>query len=107
VAVISNFTPVARENHFVPLPTAGKWREVLNSDAKDYGGSGVGNNGMVDATVNKDGKISAEMVLPPLSTIMLELVEEAPAARVEKKAAKPVAKKRSSSRKKAVAEAAA
>jgi hypothetical protein len=95
--VISNFTPVARENHFVPLPTAGKWREVLNSDAKDYGGSGVG-NGMVDATVNKDGKISAEMVLPPLSTIMLELVEEAPAARVEKKAAKPVAKKRSSSR---------
>ncbi|MGE0281079.1 MAG: 1,4-alpha-glucan branching protein GlgB, partial [Rhizobiaceae bacterium] len=74
VAVVANLTPVARENHRVPLPVAGRWREILNSDAKDYGGSGVGNAGMVDANANEKGQISAEMVLPPLSTIMLELV---------------------------------
>jgi 1,4-alpha-glucan branching enzyme len=108
VAVIANLTPVAHENHRVPLPKAGRWREILNSDAKDYGGSGVGNSGMVDANANEKGQISAEMVLPPLSTIMLELVEEFAAEAVaEEKAAKPAAKKKVSSRKKVVEEATA
>jgi 1,4-alpha-glucan branching enzyme len=107
VAVISNLTPVARENHRVPLPNAGKWREILNSDARDYGGSGVGNSGMVDANANEKGEISAEMVLPPLSTIMLELVEELAARTVaEETTAEPVAKKKVSSRRKVVEEAA-
>ncbi|MGE0283460.1 MAG: alpha amylase C-terminal domain-containing protein, partial [Rhizobiaceae bacterium] len=87
---------------------AGRWREILNSVAKDYGGSGVGNAGMVDANANEKGQISAEMVLPPLSTIMLELVEEFAAQAVaEETAAKPVAKKKVSSRKKKVVEEAA
>jgi 1,4-alpha-glucan branching enzyme len=73
VAVISNFTPVPRDNYRVPLPTAGKWREIINTDASEYGGSGKGNGGMVEAQA-EGGSISATMLLPPLSTIMLELV---------------------------------
>ena len=46
VAVISNFTPVPRDNYRVPLPTAGRWREIINTDAADYGGSGKGNGGV-------------------------------------------------------------
>ncbi|HMT45457.1 MAG TPA: alpha amylase C-terminal domain-containing protein, partial [Chakrabartia sp.] len=56
-----------RRDYRVPLPHDGLWREVLNSDARLYGGSGVGNFGEVTA---QDG--SASMTLPPLATIMLE-----------------------------------
>jgi 1,4-alpha-glucan branching enzyme len=67
VAVISNMTPALRDGYRVPLPRDGRWREVLNSDAEIYGGSGKGNLGVVDAA---DG--SASLILPPLATIMLE-----------------------------------
>ncbi|MER8907187.1 1,4-alpha-glucan branching protein GlgB [Mesorhizobium sp. M0854] len=75
VAVISNFTPVPRDNYRVPLPHAGKWREIINTDATDYGGSGKGNSGGVEAQA-EGGGISATMLLPPLSTIMLEFVPD-------------------------------
>ncbi|TCL69651.1 1,4-alpha-glucan branching protein GlgB [Rhizobium sp. BK251] len=71
VAVISNFTPVYRENYLVPLPSEGRWREILNTDADIYGGSGKGNGGRVQA-VSMGGKIAASITLPPLATIMLE-----------------------------------
>ena len=76
VAVISNFTPVERDNYRVPLPAAGKWREIMNSDALDYGGSGKGNQGLVEARHADGGGASATMLLPPLATIMLEFVPE-------------------------------
>ena len=47
VAVISNFTPVPRTGYGVPLPQAGRWKEIMNSDAGVYGGSGMGNMGGV------------------------------------------------------------
>ncbi|MBN7805601.1 1,4-alpha-glucan branching protein GlgB [Agrobacterium rosae] len=72
VAVISNLTPVYRENFYVPLPTAGRWREVLNTDAEIYGGTGKGNGGRVQA-VDAGGQIGATLTLPPLAVIMLEL----------------------------------
>lgn len=75
IAVISNFTPVPRDNYRVPLAKAGKWREIINTDASVYGGSGMGNGGMVEARA-EGGGISATMLLPPLSTIMLELVTD-------------------------------
>lgn len=75
VAVISNFTPVPRDNYRVPLPQAGKWREIINTDASDYGGSGKGNGGVVEARA-EGGGISVTMLLPPLSTIMLEFVPD-------------------------------
>ena len=72
VAVITNFTPVYREGYRLRLPLAGRWREILNTDAEIYGGSGKGNGGRVDAQHHKDGDISAVITLPPLATIMLE-----------------------------------
>jgi 1,4-alpha-glucan branching enzyme len=76
IAVISNLTPLPRENYRVPLPAAGKWREILNSDATDYGGSGKGNGGMVEAVASDKGGVFGTMLLPPLSTIMIELVNQ-------------------------------
>ncbi|RWP62650.1 MAG: 1,4-alpha-glucan branching protein GlgB [Mesorhizobium sp.] len=75
VAVISNFTPVPRDNYRVPLPMAGRWREIINTDASDYGGSGKGNGGAVEAR-KEAGGISATVLLPPLSTIMLEFAPD-------------------------------
>ena len=49
VLVVCNFTPVPRTNYLVGVPHAGVWRELLNSDAAHYGGSGMGNFGGVDA----------------------------------------------------------
>ena len=47
VLAVCNFTPVPRENYRIGAPRGGFWREALNSDATDYGGSGVGNRGGV------------------------------------------------------------
>jgi len=66
VAIIANMTPTVHEGYAVPLPREGRWREVLNSDAAAYGGSGMGNLGGVTA---RDGR--AILTLPPLATIML------------------------------------
>jgi 1,4-alpha-glucan branching enzyme len=75
VAVISNFTPVVRENYGVPLPFEGKWREIMNTDSEGYWGSGKGNGGEVTAWRQETGRIEARCVLPPLGTIWLELSE--------------------------------
>ena len=58
-----NFTPVPREGYRVPLPKAGKWREVINTDATDYGGSGKGNDGAVVARRRKTEERQATMLL--------------------------------------------
>ncbi|MBB3289773.1 MULTISPECIES: 1,4-alpha-glucan branching protein GlgB [unclassified Rhizobium] len=71
VAVITNFTPVYRENYTLRLPAEGRWREILNTDADIYGGSGKGNGGRVQA-VSAGGGVQAIITLPPLATIMLE-----------------------------------
>jgi 1,4-alpha-glucan branching enzyme len=67
VAVIGNMTPTFHENYVLPLPHDGNWREILNSDADHYGGSGAGNHGVV---VSRHG--IANLRLPPLSTLILE-----------------------------------
>ncbi|MEO8722753.1 MAG: 1,4-alpha-glucan branching protein GlgB [Sphingobium sp.] len=67
IAVISNMTPAPRDGYHVPLPHDGKWREILNSDAAVYGGSGTGNCGEIHAQGG-----GATITLPPLSTLMLE-----------------------------------
>jgi 1,4-alpha-glucan branching enzyme len=71
IVVACNFTPVPRHNYWVGVPTGGLWREILNSDAHDYGGSGQGNFGAVEA----DGKSfhgrphALKITLPPLSVV--------------------------------------
>ena len=73
VAVLCNLTPVPRHGYRVGLPVAGEWTEIINTDATDYGGSGLGNLGRVTAVeVPSHGlPASAELVLPPLATIYL------------------------------------
>ena len=69
IAVISNMTPALHGHYRLPLPRDGQWREVLNSDAEVYGGSGKGNLGEITA---KHG--AAQIVVPPLATLMFEFV---------------------------------
>jgi 1,4-alpha-glucan branching enzyme len=75
IAMITNFTSVPRENYAIGLPHAGIWREVMNTDATHYGGSGVGNMGAVTATaVPSHGfPASASVMVPPLATLYLRL----------------------------------
>ncbi len=47
--VVANLTPSVRENYRIGVPAGGRWREIFNTDAADYGGSNVGNQGGLDA----------------------------------------------------------
>jgi len=74
VLVVANFTPVPRDNYLVGVPRPGHWRELLNSDATLYGGSGVGNQGGADSVpVAAHGHFhSLNLRLPPLGILMLQ-----------------------------------
>jgi 1,4-alpha-glucan branching enzyme len=67
VAVNCNFSGVPVYSYALDLPAAGVWHEILNTDAQEYGGSGVGNMGVVRA--DESGR--ATMVLPPLGVLWL------------------------------------
>jgi 1,4-alpha-glucan branching enzyme len=71
---VCNFTPMPRLEYRVGVPCGGTWRERLNSDAGEYGGSGLGNGGAVEAeAVTWHGRpYSLLLTLPPLGTIVLE-----------------------------------
>ncbi|HVH46929.1 MAG TPA: alpha amylase C-terminal domain-containing protein, partial [Labilithrix sp.] len=71
VVVALNFTPVPRSNYRIGVPHAGEWRELFNSDAREYGGSGHGNLGGVrSAPVPWDGRLHSIVVtLPPLAAV--------------------------------------
>jgi 1,4-alpha-glucan branching enzyme len=71
VLVACNFTPVPRTGYRIGAPRPGFWREVLNSDAVEYGGSGMGNSGGVEAIGDSlHGRpYSLTITLPPLSVV--------------------------------------
>jgi 1,4-alpha-glucan branching enzyme len=71
--VICNFTPIPRSNFLVGVPSRGLWQEILNTDAREYGGSGWGNFGGVEsAPVSAHGRLeSVNLSLPPLATLVL------------------------------------
>lgn len=73
IAVICNLTPTYHERYELSLPVAGRWREILNTDAEIYGGSGKGNGGRVEAHATGSGWAKTGLTLPPLAVIMLEL----------------------------------
>ena len=75
VLVVCNFTPVPRHNVLVGVPEGGHWRELLNSDALDYGGSGQGNFGGVEAQpVPWHGRPrTLTLTLPPLACLFFGL----------------------------------
>jgi 1,4-alpha-glucan branching enzyme len=97
VVAVFNFTPVPRTNYRIGVPGGGFWREVLNGDSRDYGGSGQGNLGGIEASPLPlhARSHSLTLTLPPLAAVFLrrtvETVEdvavEAAAAAVEEEPA--------------------
>jgi 1,4-alpha-glucan branching enzyme len=73
VLVVANLTPVPHEGYRVGVPRAGRWREVLNSDAVIYGGANIGNGGGVDALAHPahGHAHSLSLRLPPLAVLYL------------------------------------
>jgi 1,4-alpha-glucan branching enzyme len=74
IAVVANFTPEIRRGYRVGLPSPGRWREALNTDAAIYGGSNVGNLGAIVAERRPlhGFSSSAALTLPPLACVFLE-----------------------------------
>jgi 1,4-alpha-glucan branching enzyme len=72
VLVVCNFTPVPRENYRIGVPAV-EWQEKFNSDAVGFGGSGIGNGGVLWAEPDAMHGFaqSLSLTLPPLATIML------------------------------------
>jgi 1,4-alpha-glucan branching enzyme len=73
VLVVCNNTPVPREGYAVGVPSAGTWKEILNSDGREYGGSGMGNlGGAVAKPEPSNGRpYSLPLTLPPLACVFL------------------------------------
>jgi 1,4-alpha-glucan branching enzyme len=71
---VFNFTPVPRYNYRVGVPQRGYWREVHNTDARAYGGSGHGNFGGVEAIpIPSHGRLySLTLTLPPLGAVFFK-----------------------------------
>jgi 1,4-alpha-glucan branching enzyme len=74
VLVVANFTPVPRHAYRLGLPRAGRWREILNSDAEIYGGSAVGNLGAIHARPEGFAGFpaSVDIEVPPLAALFFE-----------------------------------
>jgi 1,4-alpha-glucan branching enzyme len=72
--VVCNFTPVPRLGYLVGVPSDGYWKELLNSDAREYGGSGMGNMGGTEALpFGSHGRpYSLRLTLPPLGALFLK-----------------------------------
>jgi 1,4-alpha-glucan branching enzyme len=71
VVAVFNFTPVPRTDYRIGVPRGGHWKEILNSDASEYGGSGLGNLGGVDASGDSThGRPNTlTITLPPLAAV--------------------------------------
>jgi 1,4-alpha-glucan branching enzyme len=74
ILVVANFTPVVQHNYRVGVPRSGFWKEILNSDAADYWGSGQGNLGGVEASpLSFHGRFSSlNLTLPPLGIMFFK-----------------------------------
>ncbi len=75
LAVVCNFTPVARHDYRLGVPKGGPWEEILNSDAEAYGGSGQGNLGGVVASPEpfyEDFDYTLSVTLPPLGMVVFK-----------------------------------
>jgi 1,4-alpha-glucan branching enzyme len=73
VVVVANLSPVPHETRRIGLPAAGRWVERLNTEAEDYGGSGLGNLGAVEAAGEPSHGMPASTTLrvPPLGVLWL------------------------------------
>ncbi|AVU77178.1 MULTISPECIES: 1,4-alpha-glucan branching protein GlgB [Pseudomonas] len=73
VLVVANFTPVPRAAYRIGVPFAGRWVELLNSDADTYAGSNYGNSGgaFTEEVPSHGQALSLELNLPPLAVLIL------------------------------------
>jgi 1,4-alpha-glucan branching enzyme len=74
IVAIFNFTPIPRHNYRVGVPRAGYWREVLNSDSQNYGGSDYGNLGGAETQeIAAHGRQhSLNLIVPPLGAVFFK-----------------------------------
>ncbi|MEW6570827.1 MAG: 1,4-alpha-glucan branching protein GlgB [Nitrospirota bacterium] len=74
ILIVCNFTPIPRFNYRVGVPSGGYWREMLNSDATTYRGSGHGNAGGAEASpIPAHGRYySLSLTLPPLGILFFK-----------------------------------
>jgi 1,4-alpha-glucan branching enzyme len=74
ILVVCNLTPVPRYAYQVGVPHAGTWREILNTDAREYAGSGVGNSGAVEAEFGgvHGQPVYLPLTLPPLGALFFK-----------------------------------
>jgi 1,4-alpha-glucan branching enzyme len=82
VLVACNFTPVPRHGYRVGVPWGGRWDELLNGDATEYGGSGQGNYGgvLADAERCHGRPCALRLTLPPLAMVLFKGVDASPEA---------------------------
>jgi 1,4-alpha-glucan branching enzyme len=73
ILIACNFTPVTRLGYLVGVPVDGYWKELLNSDGLEYGGTGTGNMGGAEALpIKTHGRpYSLRLTLPPLGALFL------------------------------------
>jgi 1,4-alpha-glucan branching enzyme len=73
IVTLLNMSPQPHVDYQVVMPRAGRWTEILNSDASIFGGSNVGNAGSIDADPVSGGieRGVARLTLPPLGALIL------------------------------------
>ena len=76
--VVANFTPIPRENYRVGVPQAGRWVEIMNTDAAEYGGSGriCTQPGFSEVVASHGQTNSIQIGLAPLSVAFWKRIEE-------------------------------
>lgn len=106
IIVVCNFQPVLRENYRIGIPFAGTYSEVFNTDASEFGGSGITNGtAIVSDDISMHGfEQSISLTLPPLSVMYLKCVRKKPKRKPKKltdgeTAAKKTTKKSSAKKK--------
>jgi 1,4-alpha-glucan branching enzyme len=78
IAIAFNFTPVPRVDHRLGVSSAGRWRELVNTDAVEYGGSGHGNLGMVqtEPVPHRGRPHCLRVTVPPLGAVFFKRERE-------------------------------
>jgi 1,4-alpha-glucan branching enzyme len=78
IVVVCNFTPQPHAHYRIGVPEAGFYRELFNSDAREFGGSNMGNLGgkWTDAWGYHGRPYSLDLCLPPLAVMMFKLDRE-------------------------------
>ncbi|MEU6429303.1 1,4-alpha-glucan branching protein GlgB [Microbispora sp. NPDC046973] len=85
LACVANFSGSPHEDYHLGLPTPGRWEEILNTDAYEYAGSGVGNMGAVESVEEPRHGLpcSTRLRVPPLGVVWLRPVESPTAVSAE------------------------